>query len=122
MCTVGEAEVEQRDVSNEGVGQHRCLKLAGLAISFFSLFADLLSVNACTPLIDIASQHEMSSKRSDGNGLSKEPKVQGGQGSEQEWSKVLWRKQPFPDNHVPPSFLSELKHIRESLLVRTLCS
>lgn len=119
MCTVGEAEVEQGDVSNEGVGQHRCLKLAGLAISFFSLFALCQRLYAFER---IASQHEMSSKRNDGNGLSKEPKVQCGKGSEQEWSKVLWRKQPFPDNHVPPSFLSELKLIRESLLIRTLCS
>ncbi|WVW79707.1 hypothetical protein I302_101677 [Kwoniella bestiolae CBS 10118] len=24
------------------------------------------------------------------------------------WEKVLWRRQPFPDNHVPPDFLAEL--------------
>lgn len=28
------------------------------------------------------------------------------------WEKVLWRKQPYADNYVPPSFLSELNEIR----------
>ncbi|KAK4685446.1 phosphatidylinositol N-acetylglucosaminyltransferase subunit C, partial [Tremellales sp. Uapishka_1] len=27
------------------------------------------------------------------------------------WEKLLWRPQPFPDNHVPASFLSELDHL-----------
>ncbi|KAH7342040.1 phosphatidylinositol N-acetylglucosaminyltransferase subunit C, partial [Rhizoctonia solani] len=26
-----------------------------------------------------------------------------------EWQKILWKKQPFPDNHLPPSFLSSLQ-------------
>jgi hypothetical protein len=30
------------------------------------------------------------------------------------WEKALWRKQPFPDNYVPPSFLAELKALRKS--------
>ncbi|EJT47038.1 hypothetical protein A1Q1_04281 [Trichosporon asahii var. asahii CBS 2479] len=25
-----------------------------------------------------------------------------------QWERVLWRRQPFPDNYVPPSFLAEL--------------
>jgi hypothetical protein len=29
------------------------------------------------------------------------------------WEKALWRKQPFPDNYVPPSFLTELKALRK---------
>ncbi|WVO17931.1 hypothetical protein L204_105629 [Cryptococcus depauperatus] len=28
-----------------------------------------------------------------------------------EWEKVLWRRQPYPDNYVPPEFLSELQDI-----------
>jgi phosphatidylinositol glycan class C protein len=32
------------------------------------------------------------------------------------WEKALWRKQPFPDNYVPQSFLAELKALRRSLL------
>ncbi|WRT65421.1 uncharacterized protein IL334_002364 [Kwoniella shivajii] len=27
---------------------------------------------------------------------------------ELEWKRILWRQQPFPDNHVPPDFLAEL--------------
>ncbi|KAJ1307261.1 hypothetical protein OPQ81_001374 [Rhizoctonia solani] len=27
-----------------------------------------------------------------------------------EWQKILWKKQPFPDNHLPSSFLSSLQH------------
>ncbi|KIR26050.1 phosphatidylinositol glycan, class C [Cryptococcus deuterogattii LA55] len=27
------------------------------------------------------------------------------------WEKVLWRSQPYPDNYVPPDFLSELDDI-----------
>jgi hypothetical protein len=32
--------------------------------------------------------------------------------SEVKWEKALWRKQPFPDNYVPQSFLAELKALR----------
>jgi len=32
-----------------------------------------------------------------------------------QWEKVLWRKQPFPDNYVPPSFLAELNALRAYL-------
>lgn len=35
--------------------------------------------------------------------------------TEAPWEKVLWRKQPYPDNYVPPSFLAELNDIRECL-------
>jgi hypothetical protein len=28
------------------------------------------------------------------------------------WEKILWRKQPFPDNYVSPTFLSELDALR----------
>lgn len=31
------------------------------------------------------------------------------------WEKVLWRRQPFPDNYVPPSFLAELDELRTCL-------
>ncbi|EIW69155.1 hypothetical protein TREMEDRAFT_16788, partial [Tremella mesenterica DSM 1558] len=27
------------------------------------------------------------------------------------WEKILWRRQPYPDNHVPSSFLSELRSL-----------
>jgi len=33
---------------------------------------------------------------------------------EVKWEKALWRKQPFPDNYVPSSFLAELKALRTS--------
>jgi hypothetical protein len=35
---------------------------------------------------------------------------------EVKWEKALWRKQPFPDNYVPQSFLAELKALRTSKL------
>ena len=35
---------------------------------------------------------------------------------EVKWEKALWKKQPFPDNYVPPSFLAELKALRTSKL------
>ena len=39
------------------------------------------------------------------------------------WEKVLWRKQPYADNYVPPSFLAELNDLRESDSGRaTVCS
>ena len=41
---------------------------------------------------------------------------QDGHEAEVKWEKVLWRKQPFPDNYVPPTFLSELNALRELLL------
>jgi hypothetical protein len=34
------------------------------------------------------------------------------------WKKVLWHRQPFPDNHVPSSFLSELKDLRRSTYIQ----
>lgn len=30
------------------------------------------------------------------------------------WEKVLWRQQSFPDNYVPPSFLSSLRRNGEA--------
>lgn len=35
------------------------------------------------------------------------------------WEKVLWRSQPYPDNYVPPDFLSELNDIRELFMTKT---
>jgi phosphatidylinositol glycan class C protein len=35
-----------------------------------------------------------------------------------EWQQVLWREQPFPDNYVPPSFLSSLQRNREHGILR----
>ncbi|BEI80188.1 hypothetical protein CcaverHIS002_0107170 [Cutaneotrichosporon cavernicola] len=34
-----------------------------------------------------------------------------GDHSDPKWEKVLWRRQPFPDNYVPPSFLAELDEL-----------
>lgn len=36
---------------------------------------------------------------------------------EAEWEKVLWKKQPFPDNYIPDSFLSSLRRNSTSLPV-----
>lgn len=36
-----------------------------------------------------------------------------------EWEKVLWRRQPFPDHHVPPSFLAELNELGASHQLQT---
>jgi Phosphatidylinositol N-acetylglucosaminyltransferase len=33
-------------------------------------------------------------------------------GDASEWERVLWRPQPFPDNYVPPTFLSALSKNR----------
>lgn len=34
--------------------------------------------------------------------------------TEVKWEKVLWKRQSFPDNYVPDSFLSELDRLRKS--------
>jgi phosphatidylinositol glycan class C protein len=34
------------------------------------------------------------------------------------WEKALWRKQPFADNYVPPTFLAELDALRTFPLPR----
>lgn len=36
-----------------------------------------------------------------------------GDDSDAVWEKVLWRRQPFPDNYVPSSYLAELDSLRE---------
>jgi phosphatidylinositol N-acetylglucosaminyltransferase subunit C len=36
----------------------------------------------------------------------------GASGTASEWERVLWRPQPFPDNYVPPTFLSALSKNR----------
>lgn len=39
----------------------------------------------------------------------------GTRGDAPEWERVLWRPQPFPDNYVPPTFLSALSENRNIL-------
>ena len=33
------------------------------------------------------------------------------------WQKILWKKQSFPDNYVPPSFLSSLRRNSEQIVL-----
>jgi hypothetical protein len=49
------------------------------------------------------AEHDSANIISDQIGVAK-PEVK--------WEKALWRKQPFPDNYVPQSFLAELKALR----------
>jgi phosphatidylinositol N-acetylglucosaminyltransferase subunit C len=37
-----------------------------------------------------------------------------------EWERVLWRPQPFPDNYVPPTFLSALSKNRNIFRLKSL--
>ncbi|WWC68949.1 uncharacterized protein I206_102885 [Kwoniella pini CBS 10737] len=39
---------------------------------------------------------------------------------EVKWEKVLWRRQPFPDNYVPPNFLAELDNLPPRPLPRLI--
>ncbi|WVF66703.1 hypothetical protein IAT40_001445 [Kwoniella sp. CBS 6097] len=47
-------------------------------------------------------------EKEDGTDYEQEPKPEP---ETERWEKVLWRRQPFPDNYVPPDFLSELKRL-----------
>ncbi|KAG9009794.1 hypothetical protein FRB94_013592 [Tulasnella sp. JGI-2019a] len=38
-----------------------------------------------------------------------EPQIAEADESEPRWEKILWKKQPFPDDYIPPSFLSSLR-------------
>lgn len=34
--------------------------------------------------------------------------------SQTPWRRILWARQPFPDNYIPPDFLQKLQSDRES--------
>jgi hypothetical protein len=51
-----------------------------------------------------------------------EPQSREAEAHEVKWEKALWRKQPFPDNYVPPSFLAELNALRTSFYISTFSS
>lgn len=36
------------------------------------------------------------------------------------WEKLLWRRQAYPDNHVPDTFLDELRQLRECAIPRLI--
>jgi phosphatidylinositol glycan class C protein len=36
------------------------------------------------------------------------------------WQRVLWKAQPFPDNYIPPSFLSSLRRNGRALIYHSV--